>query len=44
MSNKKNKVKHNAKEEEQGNKVVKIIFIALVVLGAAFIALAVTLL
>lgn len=32
MSNK-NKVKHSKKEEEQANKVVKIIFIALIVLG-----------
>ena len=43
MSNKKNKVKHNAKEEEQGNKVVKIIFISLIVLGIAFLILASTL-
>ena len=43
MSNKKNKAKHSAKEEEQGNKVVKIIFIALVILGVAFIALTATL-
>ncbi len=43
MSNKKNKVKHNAKEEEQGNKVVKIIFISLIILGVAFLVLASTL-
>lgn len=32
MSNK-NKIKHSKKEEEQANKVVKIIFVALIVLG-----------
>ena len=29
----KNKVKHSKKEEEQANKVIKIIFISLIVLG-----------
>ncbi len=42
MSNKKNKTIHNAKEEQQGNKVVKIIFIALIILGLAFVILSTT--
>lgn len=32
MSNKK-KVKHSKKEEQQANKIIKIIFIALIALG-----------
>lgn len=35
MSSKNKKVKHTKKEEQQGNRVIKIIFVALIILGFA---------
>ena len=35
MSSKNKNVKHSKKEEQQGNKVVKIVFISLIILGLA---------